>query len=48
MNAENFKNTFLKDQFFVKENAEYFEIFKNTQFFEMESSKLSRYSADMC
>jgi hypothetical protein len=42
------KIPFSKNNFFVKENAECFEIFKNTQFFEMESSKLSNYSANMC
>jgi hypothetical protein len=32
----------------VKENEEYFEILKNTEFFEMESSKLSSSPANMC
>ncbi len=44
-NAENFNSTFLKENTFVKENEESFEIFC---FSWMESSKLINYSANMC
>jgi len=47
-NAGIFKNTILKEHFFVKENEEYFEIMKSIEFFEMESSKLSSSPANMC
>jgi hypothetical protein len=39
---------FLKGQIFVKQNEESFEIFEKKFIFEMESSKLINYLADMC
>jgi hypothetical protein len=39
---------FLKENFLVKENEKYFEIFESIPFFKMKSSKLINYLTHMC